>query len=77
MQFYEMYDKKMKANLTHPAFQGIDHENTTKVQVLTEQVDLLEAECARRIRDLIWAQNLLKKDQIVTKKRMSETVSDK
>jgi hypothetical protein len=36
MQFYEMYDKKMKANLTHPAFQGIDHENTTKVQVLTE-----------------------------------------
>lgn len=32
---------------------------------------------AKRVRDLVWAQSLLKKDQIVTKKRLAEAVSDK
>ena len=53
-QFYEMYDSKMKDRLTHPLFEGID-EAGPKLQVLTEQVELLESEMARRIRDLVWA----------------------
>ena len=65
--------------MTHPLFGDIDTEvgGASKTQVLTEQVELLENEVARRIRDIVWAQSLLKKDQIVTKKRLSETVSDK
>ena len=47
------------------------------MQLLQEQLDMLEAEVARRIRDLVWAQSLLKKDQIATKKRMAVMVSDK
>ena len=78
-QFYEMYDKKMKQQMTHPLFGDIDNDvgGASKTQVLTEQLELLENEVARRIRDIVWAQSLLKKDQIVTKKRLSETVSDK
>jgi len=65
--------------MTHPLFGDIDNEvgGASKTQVLTEQLELLEDEVARRIRDIVWAQSLLKKDQIVTKKRLSETVSDK
>ena len=49
--------------MTHPLFRGIDEEDpNSKVQLLTEQVELLETEMARRIRDLVWAQSLLKKD---------------
>ena len=48
-------DKKMKQQMTHPLFKGIDEDNSNKVHVLTEQLDLLEAEVARRIRDLTWA----------------------
>lgn len=73
-QFYEMYDSKFRERLTHPLFNNIDDD---KVSVLTGQVELLENEMVRRIRDLVWAQSLLKKDQIVTKKRLAECVSDK
>lgn len=77
-QFYDMYDQKLKSQITHPMFRGIDeNKETNRVQVLQEQVDMLEAEVARRIRDLVWAQSLLKKDQIATKKRMSVMVTDK
>ena len=78
-QFYEMYDRKIKSQMTHPLFQNIDDDmrNNSKISILTEQLELLENEMARRIRDIVWAQSLLKKDQIVTKKRLSETVSDK
>lgn len=76
--FYDMYDQKLRAQLTHPLFRGIDENpETNKVQVLTEQVDLLESEMAKRIRDVVWAQSLLKKDQIATKKRMGVMVTDK
>ena len=64
--------------MTHPLFRGIDEEDpNTRVQLLTEQLELLETEMAKRVRDLVWAQNALKKDQIVTKKRLSEAISDK
>ena len=64
--------------MTHPLFRGIDEEDpNARVQLLTEQLELLETEMAKRIRDLVWAQNALKKDQIVTKKRLSEAISDK
>lgn len=72
-----MYDQKLKSQLTHPLFKGIDeNQETNRVQVLQEQVDMLEAEVARRIRDLVWAQSLLKKDQIATKKRMAVMITD-
>jgi len=59
-----MYDRKVKENLTHPYFKGLDAsgENYSKVHLLTEQVELLEKEVAKRIKDLVWAQSLLKKD---------------
>ena len=59
VQFYEMYDHKMREKLTHPLFEGIDSD---KIQVLTGQVELLEQEMVKRVRDLVWAQSLLKKD---------------
>ena len=31
----------------------------------------------RRVRELVWAQGLLKKDQLATKKRLGDAVSDK
>jgi len=64
--------------MTHPLFRGID-ENMELGQnaIMTEQMNLLESEIARRIRDLVWAQSILKKDQIATKKRISTMVSDK
>ena len=62
-QFYDMYDRKIKSQMTHPLFRGIDEEDpNTKVQLLTEQLELLETEMAKRVRDLVWAQNALKKD---------------
>lgn len=46
----------MKSQLTHPLFQGIEsNPDANKTYVLTEQVELLENEMARRIRDLVWA----------------------
>ena len=49
--------------MRHPLFAGIDESDSAhKIQVLTEQVDLLEQEVARKIRELVWAQSLLKKD---------------
>jgi hypothetical protein len=45
--------------MTHPLFEGIDGD---KMQVLTGQVELLEQEMVKRIKDLVWAQSLLKKD---------------
>ena len=64
----------MREKLSHPLFSSIEED---KLQVLTSQVELLETEMVRRIRDLVWAQSLLKKDQIATKKRLSEAVTDK
>lgn len=55
VQFYHMYDRKMKQHLTHPLFQGLDSSHLSKVQVLTEQVELLENEVVKRIKDLVWA----------------------
>ena len=54
-----MYDSKMREKMTHPLFNDIDED---KVQVLTSQLELLEQEMVRRMRDLVWAQSLLKKD---------------
>ena len=31
----------------------------------------------RRVKELVWAQGLLKKDQLATKKRLADAVSDK
>ena len=77
-QFYDMYDQKIKSKMTHPLFTNIDHlDPNSKLQLLTEQLELLESEMAKRVRDLVWAQSLLKKDQIVTKKRLADAVSDK
>ena len=77
-QFYDMYDRKIKSKMTHPLFRSIDEQDpNSKLQLLTEQIELLETEMAKRVRDLVWAQSLLKKDQIVTKKRLADTVSDK
>ena len=67
----------MKQQMTHPLFKGLDeNQETNGTKVLQEQVDMLEAEVARRIRDLVWAQSLLKKDQIATKKRMAVMITD-
>ena len=56
MSFYEVYDKKVKNTLTHPLFRSIDDDpRNSKFQILSEQVDLLENEMAKRIRDLVWA----------------------
>ena len=73
-QFYDMYDQKMKEKITHPLFDGIEED---KVLSLTGQVELLEQEMVRRVRELVWAQGLLKKDQLATKKRLGDAVSDK
>lgn len=37
-QFYEMYDRKIKSQITHPLFQNIDDDirNNSKLQILTE-----------------------------------------
>ena len=46
----------MKENLSHPYFKGFENEDTaSKIQLLTEQLELLEKEMAKRIKELIWA----------------------
>jgi hypothetical protein len=63
--------------MRHPLFAGIDESDLSqKVMTVTEQVDLLESEMARKVRELVWAQTLLKKDQIATKKRLSDSITD-
>lgn len=71
------YEAKKKSQMRHPLFAGIDESDLTqKVLTVTEQVEVLEAEVARKVRELVWAQTLLKKDQIATKKRLGETITD-
>jgi hypothetical protein len=42
--------------MVHPLFKSIDdHDPNSKVYLLTEQMELLETEMAKRIKDLIWA----------------------
>lgn len=49
--------------MRHPLFAGIDEGDfAQKLQIVNEQVDLLEQEVARKVRELVWAQSLLKKD---------------
>lgn len=74
--FYDNYDRRMRENITHPLFLGLDGD-PEKVTILNDQVDMLETEMAKRVRELISNQTILKKDQIATKKRMSELVTDK
>ena len=42
--------------MRHPLFAGIDESDLTqKVLTVSEQVDLLESEVARKVRELVWA----------------------